>query len=72
MARIEAFELWVWRRMLQVNWKERKTNEWVRQRVGALKKDGLLAKLKKRKRALYDHWKRRPDSVVQMTVEGEV
>ena len=35
-------------------------------------KDGLLAQLKKRKLSIYGHWKRRPESLVQMTVEGEV
>ena len=72
MTRITAFEMWVWRRILRVSWKEKKTNEWIRQKVGVTQKDGLLAQLKKRKLAIYGHWKRRPESMVQMTVEGEV
>ena len=39
-----------------------KTKEW----------EGLLAQLRKRKLSMYGHWKRRSDSLVQMTVEGEV
>ena len=29
MKKIEAFELWVWRRLLRVPWTTRRTNEWV-------------------------------------------
>ena len=72
VKKIEAFELWAWRRMLQISWKDKKTNAWIRQRVGVPKSKGLLAQLKKRKCAMYGHWKRRPESLVQMTVEGEV
>ena len=42
MKRIESFELWVWRRMLKVSWKDRKTNAWIHQRVGVLEEEGLL------------------------------
>ncbi|XP_072019709.1 uncharacterized protein [Amphiura filiformis] len=72
IEKIESFELWVWRRMLQVSWKERKTNAWIRQKVGITEKQGLLSQLKKRKISLYGHWKWRPDSIVQITIEGEV
>ena len=73
MKKIESFELWVWSRMLQVSWKDRKTNAWVRQRVGVSEEEGLLAQLRKRKMSKYGHWKsRRSDSLVKMTVQGEV
>ncbi|XP_072037178.1 uncharacterized protein [Amphiura filiformis] len=58
--------------MLQVSWKDRKNNAWIRQKVGITVKQGLLSQLKKRKISLYGHWKRRPDSIVQITIEGEV
>ena len=58
MTSIAAFEMWVWRRVLRVSWKEKKTNEWIRQKVGVTQKDGLLAQLKKRKLSIYGHWKR--------------
>ena len=29
MKKIEAAELWVWRRLLRVPWSSRRTNEWV-------------------------------------------
>ena len=72
MKKIESFELWVWRRMLQVDQKDRKTNVWIRQRVEVSEEEGLLAQLRKRKLSMYGHWKRRSDSLVQMNVEGEV
>ena len=40
--------------------------------VGVTEDEGLLAQLKKRKLAMYGHWKRRPDSIVLATIEGEV
>ena len=55
MKKIESFELWVWRRMLQVDWKDRKTNVWIRQRVGVSEEEGLLAQLRKRKLSMYGH-----------------
>ena len=72
MKKIGSFELWVWRRMLQVSWKEKKTNAWIRQKVGISEEEGLLSQLKKRKLSKYGHWKRRPESIVQATIEGEV
>ena len=47
MKKIESFELWVWRRMLQVDWKDRKTNVWIRKRVGVSEEEGLLCPVKK-------------------------
>ena len=34
IRRIEAFEMWIWRRMERVSWKEHKTNEEILQIVG--------------------------------------
>jgi hypothetical protein len=70
--RIHAFELWVWRRVLRCSWRDRRTNEWIREKIGVREQDGLLAEIKKRKLAKYAHWKRRPESVVLATIEGEV
>ena len=72
MKKIELFELWVWRRMLQVSWKDRKTNACTCQRVGVSEEEGMLAQLSKRKLSMYGHWKRRSHSLVQMKGEGEV
>ena len=70
--KITAFELWVWRRVLRVSWVDRKTNTWIRETIGVPEEYGLLAEVRKRKLAIYNHWKRRPDSLVLATIEGEV
>ena len=70
--RICAFELWAWRRLLRISWRQRKTNEWVREKVRVPANEGLLQTIKRRKQLKYGHWKRRPDSAVLMTIEGEV
>ena len=33
VRQIDAFELWVWRRLLRTPWTESKTNEWVLQQI---------------------------------------
>ena len=70
--RIGAFEMWAWRRMLRVSWRAHKTNVWIREKVGVKEEDGLLEKVKEGKLRKYGHWKRRPDSLVTATIEGEV
>lgn len=70
--RISAFEMWVWRRVLRCSWRDKKTNEWVRKQIGVREEDGLLAEIKRRKLSKYAHWKRRPESAVLTTIEGEV
>ena len=64
--------MWAWRRMLRVSWRARKTNAWVRLKVRVNEEDGLLEKVKEGKLRKYGHWKRRPDSLVIATIEGEV
>ena len=69
---IEVFELWLWRRVLRVSWRERKTNEWVRRQVEVTEQQGMLQQVKRRKLQKYGHWKRRSNSLVLATIEGEV
>ena len=33
-SKVQAFEMWCWRKMLRISWKEHKTNEFVRCQVG--------------------------------------
>ena len=68
---LEAFEMWLWRRILRVSWTERRTNEWVRDQVGVQGEHKLLEEVKRRKIRKYRHWKRRGESMVLATVEGE-
>ena len=69
---IQVFELWLWRTVLRVSWTERRTNEWIRAKVGIAAEQGMLEEVKQRKLRKYDHWKRRGDSLVLATIEGEV
>lgn len=55
---IQAFELWLSKRFLRVTWKQRKTNEWVRETNGVPEKEELLTMVKIRKTTKYDYWKR--------------
>ncbi|XP_078491079.1 uncharacterized protein LOC144747144 [Ciona intestinalis] len=68
---IQAFEMWLWRRVLRISWTERRTNEWVRKRFGATEEQGLVREVKRRKMRKYRHWKRRGESLVLTSVEGE-
>ena len=69
---IESFELWLWRRVLRISWQDMKTNDWVRKAIDVPEEESLLEMVKRRKLRKYDHWKRRGDSLVLATVEGEV
>lgn len=68
---IEVFELWLWR-VLRVSWREKRTNEWMRTKVGVTAESGMLAEVKRRKLRRYGHWKRRGGGLVLTTIEGEV
>ena len=50
-----AIEMWVWRRILRINWHDKLSNEWVRTRLGLAAKNELLAAIRKRKLAKYCH-----------------
>ncbi|KAJ4428204.1 hypothetical protein ANN_24219 [Periplaneta americana] len=55
--RIEAFEMWIWRRMERVKWTDRIRNEAVLERVGEERM--MLKLIRKRKRNWLGHWLRR-------------
>jgi len=58
--------------MLRISWTERKTNTWIREKIGIPEEKGILEQIKHRKLSKYCHWKRRSDSVVLATTEGEI
>ena len=68
--RITAFEMWLWRKLLRVKWTDRRTNAWVRSKVEVKEEDGLVPTIKKRRRAKYDHWRRRPTSLLAGMIDG--
>ncbi|KAJ4433155.1 hypothetical protein ANN_15412 [Periplaneta americana] len=55
--RIEAFEMWIWRRMECVKWTDRVRKEAVLQKVGEERM--MLKLIRKRKRSWLSHWLRR-------------
>ncbi|KAJ4436368.1 hypothetical protein ANN_19000 [Periplaneta americana] len=67
--RIEAFEMWIWRRMERVKWTERVRNEAVLERVD---KERIMLKLMRtRKRNWLSHWMRR-NCLLKDALEGMV
>jgi len=58
--------------MLRISWAERKTNAWIREKIGISEENGILEQIKHRKLSKYCHWNRRSDSVVLATIEGEI
>jgi len=56
---------------MRVSWTERKTNEWVREQVGVSKERSMLAEVRKCKIRKYGYWKRRGESMVLASIEGE-
>ena len=67
--RLEAFEMWVWRRMESVKWADKIKNAIVLERVG----EGriMLELIRKRKSNWLGHWLRR-DSLLNDDLEGMV
>ena len=57
---------------MRVSWTERRTNEWIRAKVGITAKQGMLEEVQRRKLRKYDHWKRRGEGLVLATIEGGV
>ena len=52
-AKLEAFEMWLYRRMLRVSWTQRVTNEEILRRMGKAKE--VLATVKRRKLQYLGH-----------------
>ena len=57
--------------MLRISWAQRNTNIWVRSQIEVKEVEDLLCFSKRRKLAKYSHWKRRPESLVLSSMEGE-
>ena len=67
--KIEAFEMWCFRRMERVSWKQRMKNTIVLKKVGT--KRQLLAIIKERKLKYFGHIKR-SNSIQKFILEGKV
>ena len=58
--------------MLRISWTEKRTNEWIREKVGVKEEQGLLKMVKRRKISKFCHWKRRPESLTLRSIEYEI
>ena len=69
IRRLEAFEIWIWRRMMKVPWTEHKTNEEILQMVETERK--IMDTVRSRQKRWLGHILRH-DSLLRITLEGEI
>ena len=68
--RIDAFELWCWRRLLRVPWTARRSNQSILKEINPeYSLEGLMLKLK---RQYFDHMMRRADSFEKTPMLGKI
>ena len=68
--RIDAFELWCWRRLLRVPWTARRSNQSILKETSpGCSLEGLMLKLKFQ---YFGHLTRRADSLEKMVVLGKI
>ena len=68
--RIDAFELWCWRRLLRVPWAARRSNQFILKGVSpGYSSEGLMLKLKLQ---YFGHLIRRADSLEKTLMLGEI
>lgn len=71
MRRLEAFEMWSYRRLLKISWTEHISNEIVLQRMGKDRK--LLGKIKRRKTGYLGHiYRGRNYEFLRLVMEGKI
>ena len=68
--RIDAFELWCWRRLLRVSWTARRLNQSIVKEINPeYSLEGLILRLKLQ---YFDHLIRRPDSLEKTLMLGMI
>ena len=68
--RIDAFELWCWRRLLQVPWTARRSNQSILKKISlGCSLEGLMLKLKLQ---YFGHLLQRTDSVEKTLILGKI
>ena len=68
--RIDAFELWCWKRLLRVPWTARRPNQSILKEINpGCSLEGMMLKLKLQ---YFDHLMRRVDSLEKTLVLGEI
>ena len=68
--RIDAFEMWTYRWMLRISWKEHKSNEEVLNMMKTSLK--LMKIIKKRECEYFGHFIRRPNSIQRLLLEASI
>ena len=67
--RIDAFELWCWRRLLRVSWTARRSNQSILKEISAeYSLEGLMLKLKLQ---YFDHLMQRTDALEKTLMLGK-
>ena len=67
--RIDAFELWYWRRLLRVPWTARRSNQSILKEISPGYSEGLMLKLKLK---YYGHLMKRGDSLEKTLMLGGI
>ena len=68
--RIDAFELWCWRRLLRVPWTARRSNQCILKEISpGISLEGMMLKLKLQ---YFGHLRRRVDSLEKTLVMGKI
>ena len=67
--RIDAFELWCWRRLLRVPWTARRSNQSIKEISPEYSLEGLMLKLKLQ---YFGHLMRRADSFEKTLMLGKI
>ena len=68
--RIDAFELWCWRRLLRVPWTARRSNQFILKEISpGISLQGMMLKLKLQ---YFGHLMRRADSLEKTLMLGEI
>ena len=68
--RIDAFELWCWRRLLKVPWTARRSNQSILKEINpGISLEGMMLKLKLQ---YFGHLMRRADSLEKTLMLGEI
>ncbi|KAG1683509.1 Serine/threonine-protein kinase MRCK alpha [Nymphon striatum] len=70
MTKIEAFEMWIHRRMLKISYTEHRTNEFILRKIEA--KRSLMNTIKKRKCTYFGHIMRKEDGLQRLLLEGKI
>ena len=68
--RIDAFELWCWRRLLKVPWTARRSNQSILKGINpGISSEGMMLKLKLQ---YFGHLMRKADSLERTLILGEI